>query len=174
MNNPTGRKQWILDRLKEAPAMSYVEMYAIYSQEFAKSRKTFDKDWVSASEDHRTYQNLINSAKLDASISEEIEAVKQGLKTKNERLLIYQSQVDNMLLELETKQCYDDEGNIRAMTQRELNDTRKTLQVIQSEISKIEGDYAPTKTANTDSSGNDVDSPLDTLIKKGGKIVING
>jgi len=30
------------------------------------------------------------------------------------------------------------------------------------------------KTANTDSSGNDVDSPFDTLIKKGGKIVING
>lgn len=41
-------------------------------------------------------------------------------------------------------------------------------------LSKIDGDYAPTKTANTDSSGNDIDSPLDILIKKGGKIVING
>lgn len=43
-----------------------------------------------------------------------------------------------------------------------------------SELAKYQGWHAPTKTANTDSSGNDVDSPLDTLIKKGGKIVING
>jgi hypothetical protein len=173
MNNPKSRQEWIYELLKKENT-NYVQTWAMYGQKWAKGKTTFDKDWNNANERYIEYQNKANKAKEEASIAKEVEAVKQGLKTKNERLLIYQSQVDNMLLELETKQCYDDEGNMRAMTQRELNDTRKTLQVIQSEISKIEGDYAPTKTANTDSSGNDVDSPLDTLIKKGGKIVING
>jgi hypothetical protein len=39
---------------------------------------------------------------------------------------------------------------------------------------KRKGSYAPAKIANTDSKGEDVDSPLDILLKKGGKIVING
>jgi hypothetical protein len=173
MNNPKSRQEWIYETLT-LEGLGFSEMFSKYSEKFSKSEVTFNKDWCVANERYIEYQNKANKAKEEASIAKEVEAVKQGLKTKNERLLIYQSQVDNMLLELETKQCYDDEGNMRAMTQRELNDTRKTLQVIQSEISKIEGDYAPTKTANTDSSGNDVDSPLDTLIKKGGKIVING
>lgn len=33
---------------------------------------------------------------------------------------------------------------------------------------------APTKTANTNANGEDVENPLDKLIKSGGKIVING
>lgn len=173
MNNPKSRQEWIYETLT-LEGLGFSEMFSKYSEKFSKSEVTFSKDWNIANERYIEYQNKANKAKEEASIAKEVEAVKMGLKTKNERLLIYQSQVDNMLLELETKQCYDDEGNMRAMTQRELNDTRKTLQVIQSEISKIEGDYAPTKTANTDSSGNDVDSPFDTLIKKGGKIVING
>jgi hypothetical protein len=68
----------------------------MYGQKWAKGKTTFDKDWNIANERYIEYQNKANKAKEEASIAKEVEAVKMGLKTKNERLLIYQSQVDNM------------------------------------------------------------------------------
>ena len=103
-----------------------------------------------------TYQKEINSAKLAQSIKSEKQAVKNGLKTKFDRLMILQNQVDQCLDQLTSRQCDDvyifDGSAIsykRNMNQREINDTRKTLNTLQIEISKIEGDYAIIKTENT-------------------------
>jgi hypothetical protein len=82
MNNPKFRQQWILDELKKAPTTSYVEMFAKYSQEFAKSNKTFDKDWNKANTELKEYQQIINNAKLEESIATEKEAVKRNILSK--------------------------------------------------------------------------------------------
>ena len=155
MNNPKERQQWIYEELIKAPNKNYVEMWASYGQKWAKGKTTFDKDWNKANESLKQYQEQVNNAKIKASINEEVKAVKIGLKSKIDRLLILQKLVDECLEQLATKQCNDTiiiEGTVknikRLMNQRELNDTRKTLQSLQSEISKIEGDYAVAKTEN--------------------------
>lgn len=159
MNNPKERQQWIYEELIKAPNKTYVEMWANYRQKWAKGKTTFDKDWLKANENLKQYQEQVNNAKVKASINEEVKAVKIGLKSKIDRLLILQKLVDECLEQLTTKQCNDTiivEGTVknikRLMNQRELNDTRKTLQSLQSEISKIEGDYAPTKSENTNTN----------------------
>lgn len=132
------------------------EVMATFGKEWQTPARTFDRYYKTAKEQYKQYQETINKARLEESIKLEKEAVKNGLKTKNERLLILQNLVDVCLEELTTKQCNDtvvQDGkakNIkRLMNQRELNDTRKTLKDLQQEISKIEGDYAPTKTENS-------------------------
>lgn len=82
MNNPKTRQQWILDELKKAPATSYVEMFGKYSQNFAKSNKTFDKDWLKANSELKQYQESIKKAKLEQSIETEKEAVKRNILSK--------------------------------------------------------------------------------------------
>ena len=156
-NNPKYRQQWILDSLKVNPMTSYNEMFTIYLLSFTNlSRQTFNKDWMVSTKLLKSYQKEINSAKLAQSIKSEKQAVKNGLKTKFDRLMILQNQVDQCLDQLTSRQCDDvyifDGSAIsykRNMNQREINDTRKTLNTLQIEISKIEGDYAIIKTENT-------------------------
>lgn len=82
MNNPKTRQQWILDLLKGEPTLSYVDCFAKYSQNFAKTRRTFDKDWKKAQEQLKEYQDAINKAKLEESIKQEIKAVKRDILNK--------------------------------------------------------------------------------------------
>lgn len=152
MNNPKTRQKWILDQLKENPLTGFKEMFSVYFEKFSKSEVTFSKDWKKATERLREYQEAINAARMEASIKAETELVKRGLKTKIERLLVLQNLVNDCIQELATKKCSDTivvdstVKNIkRLMTQNELNQTRRTLKELQSEISKIEGDYAPAK-----------------------------
>lgn len=71
----------------------------------------------------------------DTKTQEAVEAAKKGIKTKNERLLILQAQVDELLIDLtEDEISLTDKAYLR-----------KTLKEIQAEISKMEGDYAPSK-----------------------------
>jgi len=135
MNNPKDRQQWIYDALVQAPNTNYVEMFAKYTLEFAKSSKTFDKDWLKANESLKQYQYEVNKAKLKVSITEEVKALKIGIKSKMDRLMILQTEVENSLIDLES-----------ASTISEKVMLRKTIKELQSEISKIEGDYAATKT----------------------------
>ena len=128
------------------------EVMATFGKEWQKPTRTFDRYYKTAKEQFRTYQDSINNAKLDQSIKSEKQAVKNGLKTKFDRLMILQNQVDTCLDQLTSRQCDDfyfkDFKPMlykRNMNQRELNDTRKTLNILQVEISKIEGDYAVLK-----------------------------
>lgn len=76
--------------------------------------------------------------------------LKTGLKTKAERVLIYQEQVDACLREI------DSPGGGEPLRPIEKAALWRTLKELMSEISKIEGDYAPTKVAPTDVDGNDL------------------
>lgn len=78
-----------------------------------------------------------------------VEAAEMGLKTKNERLLILQTEVSDCIAELK--------AGAKELDVYEKVALRKTIKELQSEISKIEGDYAPVKMDNKHSFGIDPD-----------------
>jgi sulfate adenylyltransferase subunit 1 (EFTu-like GTPase family) len=139
MNNPATRQAWILEQLTERPTLSYVEVLADYRQKWAKSKATFDKDWNKATEQHKQRQQAINKAKEEAIISEEVKAAKNGLKSKYDRLMILQGQVDATLTDLEDRDLSKGEKVL----------LRRVLRELQAEISRIQGDYAPSKLETT-------------------------
>lgn len=148
-NNPKNRQTWILDSLKSEPSLSYSDMYAKYSLKFAKSKKTFDKDWKQAQKQHQDYQKQAQQVKLEESLAAEKEAVKKGLKTKIDRITILQKQIDNILERLEKgthpQEVRNHDGKIqryeRTLTPSEITAYNRTIRELQSEISKMEGDY---------------------------------
>lgn len=155
-NTPAHRQQWILEELKKSPLLSFEGCWTKYKLNYTNSRSTFVNDWKKAQSEFKTYQNKLQTEKERVSIETEIEAVKQGLKTKIDRLLNYQKLVDDCLKDLAEGMTNDisfKEGKPtqyrRKMTITEYNQTRKTLKELQSEISKIEGDYAPIKQDHT-------------------------
>jgi hypothetical protein len=127
-------------------------MFNKYVDKFNKSDTTFDKDWMIANKLFSDYNTAINDAKLKESILTARKEVRNGLNTKFERVMILQNQIDKCLDNLTNMKCDDiyfvdgvPTSYKRNMNQREMNDTRKTLNTLQIEISKIEGDYAPIK-----------------------------
>jgi len=158
-STPKERQEWIYNELINNPLIQHKEMFSKHGLKFTVSRVTFNKDWKKATALLKKYQGKVNAAKTKASIALEVKAVKEGLRSKMDRLLLLQELVDECLLNLTTGNCNDFyifEGKqkefTRKMTQREVNDTRKTLQTLQSEISKIEGDYASIKNENTNTT----------------------
>lgn len=151
-NAPKNRRQWILDLLKTEPNLSYSECFTKYSLIFTKTKRTFATDWKKAKEQFQTYQKKANEAKERVSIELEKEAVKQGLKTKLDRLMILQNQVEDILKRLEKgthpQETFKD-GKVlkfeRELTPSEITAYNRTIKELQAEISKIEGDYASDK-----------------------------
>jgi hypothetical protein len=131
-------------------------------QEMAVSERTFYRLKPKAAELMNMRLTERQKQAEATKVLETIEAAKNGLKTKTERVMILQNQVDEILIDLT-----DDEISLTAKAY-----LRKTLKDIQAEISKIEGDYAPTKQALTDKDGNDIPQPkltpeqLEKLIDK--------
>lgn len=164
MNTPASRQQWIYDLLKGKPDLSYEVMFTKYSLTFTKmSKRTFAKDWKKSSERFKDYQKTVQGEKEKVSIQEETEAVKNGIKTKNQRIEIYQGQINEILKELQegtheeiTKKDDKTTKVVRSLTPSEKTAMRKAIKELQSEISKIEGDYAETKVKHS----GDENSPI--------------
>ena len=132
--------------------VQYKDVASVFCGKFRLSERSFDKYWKIANQTHSQQRELINNAKLTTTIEEEKEAVKIGLKSKFERLLILQNEVDNCTKDLDngfTEELKSD-GQLlsRPITIQEKTALRNTIKNLQSEISKIEGDYAPTKSEN--------------------------
>lgn len=151
-NSPKNRQQWILEELKKSPLLSFGECFTKYSLIFTKTKRTFVTDWKKAKSELETYQKKANEAKERVSIELEKEAVKQGLKTKFDRLMILQNQVEDILKRLEKgthPQETFKEGKVlkfeRELTPNEITAYNRTIKELQAEISKIEGDYTAQK-----------------------------
>jgi ATP-dependent Lon protease len=127
------------------------EILRKYAKKWRIAERTIDRYLTNAKQEAEKLRKLAETAATDTLVQETIEAVKTGLKTKQERLLILQGQVDAILEDLKDERLKPTD---RAYL-------RKTLKDIQAEISKIEGDYAPIKQANTDKDGNDLHPPPD-------------
>jgi hypothetical protein len=129
--------------------VKYNDVCSVFCSKFQLSERSFNKYWLIANQNHSQQRELINNAKLTTTIEEEKEAVKIGLKSKFERLLILQNEVDNCTKDLDNgfTEELKSYGQLlsRPITIQEKTALRNTIKNLQSEISKIEGDYAPTK-----------------------------
>jgi len=155
-NNPKNRQKWIFDLLK-VEGLGYGECFGKFSVKFSRTERTFDKDWKKANARYLEYQQRADKAKEEVSIANEIKVLKSGLKTKNQRLLFYQSQIELMEKQLtgETKTYFivnnkpivnpNSNGDYILPLEKQ-NEVRKQIKDYQTEISKIEGDYAAIRT----------------------------
>ncbi len=158
-NKPIIRQQWIFDLLK-VETYSYLDMWAKYRQTWAKGKTTFDKDWNIANDKAIDYKNLANKAKDEATIAVEVEAVKNGLKSKLEKQIHLQKEIDAIQSDIDAGVMVDYyyADGIPTACDKEMNAEtkaylRKTIKDLYAELNKMEGNYAPTKVANTDTEG---------------------
>lgn len=132
--------------------VQYKEVISLFLPKFACTRQTFDKYWKLANEAHREQRKTINIAKIKETIIQEKEAVKTALKSKLERLIILQNEIDNCISELSNGMTIQlaNTGELiqRPLTIKEKTDLRNTMKNLQAEVSKIEGDYAVMKSEN--------------------------
>jgi hypothetical protein len=126
---------------------------SLFVTKFQVTERTFARHWVNANEVYKERRSLINEVKFNETIIAEKEAVKSIIKSKIERLEIYQKEIENCIKELSHGFTEETKSNgeliTRPLTISEKSLLRKTIKDLQSEISKIEGDYAITKVENT-------------------------
>lgn len=111
-------------------------------------------------------QELRQNTISDTIVSETKEAAVNGLKSKLERVMFYQNEIDILIRQLRGNEkfsfklgmivghSHDAEGNYKVPIEVQ-NQIREQIKSYQTEISKIEGDYATLKLAETDAKGND-------------------
>lgn len=153
LNKTKIRQDFIFDELVKNSGLSFSQMFTRYSENFSNfSEKTFSSDWKKANSRFEEHRQNLNQMKSEEIIKTEIETIKQGLKTKTERLLILQFQIDDIIEKLANGKFDDfkfmkgEKQNFeRSLFPNEIVQYKRVLKELQSEISKIEGDYAPIK-----------------------------
>ena len=137
---PKPTKQIVIDALIKGIEVGKDrgKLLATIGKKWQVSQRTFDRYWKTANEQHMAKQQAIKKEIAIVDKEDAINARKNGLKTKNERLMILQNEVDKCLLDL-----YPVKGKKPTVFGKVA--LRKTIKELQSEISKIEGDYAPEK-----------------------------
>lgn len=136
------------------------DILAKYGKKWQLSSRSIDRLTEKAKEQAQTLRNLAAKTANDTLIAETKEAVKQGLKSKLDRVLLLQKQVEDIQADLESGVSIDYvilQGKLQKVN-KEISATdkaylRKTIKDIQAEISKMEGDYAPTKAELTGKDG---------------------
>ena len=122
----------------------------LFMGKYGVTEETFRKYWNIANETFKIEQDEIINIKAIEYKSNEIEAFKTQIRSKTERLISYQVQIEHIEKELitgKTKELISFKDGKAQMVDRDLtvferNSLRKTLKELQAEISKIEGDYA--------------------------------
>lgn len=143
---------YILEKLRSG-IVEPKDIVAEFCNKFHKSDRTFWYQWKIASQMYQEALKQENEVKEGIYIENNVQEFKSGLKSKTERLLILQNEIINSINELEYgKATYlyksgdEFETAERDLTIFEKAKLRQVIKELQSEISKIEGDYAPLKT----------------------------
>jgi hypothetical protein len=133
----------------------YKDVLKLFLSEFKCSEPTFVTYWKRANDKHRITQIEAQKEADNVIIQSTKNNALNSVKTKTQRLEVYQKQIDNTITEIENGTTEDTifvsgapKKIIRKHTVNEVAILRRTLRDLQSEISKIEGDYAPTKMEN--------------------------
>jgi hypothetical protein len=119
-----------------------------FCSKFQKSSRTFETYYQNAQQEHLKQRETINEAIMEETIKTEKEAVKIIINSKLERLEIYQKQILDCVKELNhgfTEDMKNGELFSRPLNINEKSAIRRSIKDLQSEISKIEGDYATSK-----------------------------
>lgn len=156
MTQPEQRQEWIFELLK-LEGLTYSVVFGQYSEKYGLSEKTFDKDWLKANGRFKIYQLSVNKAKDEVSIQSEITTLKMGLKSKQERLLEYQNEINSLQKRIDKNEDYKyliANGVIqKVVCEIDLKTVailHRAIKDLRSEISKIEGDYAPKEIITND------------------------
>ncbi len=123
---------------------------SIYCKKFQKTARTIDTYWKIAKEQHSARQQAIQKEIAAVDTQAAIYARKSGLKSKQDRLMLLQKEADNCIRDLRKPKA----------TIWDKIALRRCFKDLQAEISKIQGDYAPTKLANTNKEGDDVPAAI--------------
>lgn len=140
------------------------ELIPKYAKKWGIAETTIDRYLQDARGILKDRQKLAKKVADETLATETKKAVVEGVKTKTERILILQEQADAIIAELNANQTpsyFTINGRVQKVM-KEISVTeragmRKVLRELMAEISKIEGDYAPIKNANTDKNGNDIE-----------------
>lgn len=172
-NNKQGinRKEANL-KLKEATMKERVRVMANYLEQQIVDGLTDEAIRTKMNMTKSTFYRMKNYAELEVQrraelrqkkineviITGAVEAVERGLKSKTDRVLILQDQVEEILRDLEAETytavvpVKHPVTGVTSMEEAEMIMTpmqkaylRKTLKELQAEISRIEGDYAATQ-----------------------------
>ncbi len=130
---------FIIDQLQSG-AVSFERVFELFLTKFNCSRPTFSKYWKEANERHIEAQNKLQRVKDDIYIESEKEAIKRNILQKHEALEILSKIAKGVAKKVNEQ--------IIIPTSTEQRGAIETM-------AKIEGWYAPTKIAETDSIGND-------------------
>lgn len=130
---------FIIDQLQSG-AVSFERVFELFLTKFNCSRPTFSKYWKEANERHIEAQNKLQKVKDNIYIEAEKEAIKRNILQKHEALEILSKIAKGVAKKVNEQ--------IIIPTSTEQRGAIETM-------AKIEGWYAPTKIAETDSIGND-------------------
>ena len=139
------------------------DIIAKYCKKFQKSARTVDTYWKIANQQQADRQEAIKKELELVDTAAAVDARKSGLKSKLDKQLSIQFQIEAIEKELE-QGYWDDIKIVRSKektVKKILNPTdkaylRKTMRDLFAELNKMEGDYAPTKVAQTTKDGEDV------------------
>lgn len=152
MNTPQSRQDWIYEQLETNGGLTFGEVWSSYRVKWSRVQATFAKDWNKAQQRYREIAVLKEQAMRDAVVGNAAEMAKNGLKTRSERLMLLQQQVDATLADIQdgktTSVALVDGKPVKYERPHTVHETtllRNTLHKLQAEISKIEGDYAAEK-----------------------------
>ena len=153
MTTKEARIKWIFEKMVASPLLSSGDLFTLYLKGNKRiTERTFQQYLKEARKEFEAYQKKVQKEKEAVSIEIEKEAVKNGLKTKIERLLTLQKHIQHIEQELEKGECEDikfvkgePKKMKRPLLPLEKSAMRKNIKELQAEISKIEGDYATAK-----------------------------
>ena len=137
MTTKEARIKWIFEKMVASPLLSSGDLFTLYLKENKPIKeRTFQQYLKEARKEFEAYQKKVQKEKESVSIAVE-------------RLLILQNEVGKIIREIENGYCMDKivlDGMLletqRPLRPMEISAMRKNIKDLQSEISKIEGDYA--------------------------------
>lgn len=154
---------FIINELRKGN-VSYTNNSSLFCSKFLLTVRSFQTYWKKANAIYLEERNKTNEKKERKLEKLELNEIGSIVKTKKERLLLLQTQINDLIEIIEGKKNVPFIINNKVMNSIQ-NDKlvlpiqiilliQKNIMGLQVEISKIEGDYAPQKVNVTDEQGN--------------------
>ena len=140
----------IVEELKKGSPK--VAIVALNGRKWQIATRTFERYYKAAIEIHNSKAQMIEKEVNEVLVKEGVKQAKIGLKLKLDRQLELQAEIEdiqNRLKNGKTRDIYFKSGKpmpySRELTPSEIANYRKTLLLLNAELSKMAGEYAPTK-----------------------------
>ncbi len=145
-------KQIIIDAIIKGIEEEYdrAKLLTKIGKKWQISQRTFDRHWKIANNQYKELQDKAKEASDKAYIEASVEAAKGAIMSKAERQSIL-AQIARGELSVKKSIAIGGIGIEVVNVYPDFSDIKSAV----AELNKMEGDYAPTKTALTDSEGKD-------------------